>query len=180
MQDGDPLLRERRGRTMIVDTFACGRAYALGPLWDRLMPELLELIGRAGGLAEGVYPLAGGVENGGATATVKVDTLRERAEARYESHMRMADIQAVLEGDEYLEVLPLCGGETETENDAGRDLVFYARQPEGTRVHLVPGLFALILPGEAHMPGVKAGGGRVRKLVVKIPADRLQAPSCLR
>lgn len=165
---------------MIVDTFACGQAYKLGPLWDKIMPELLELVSKGSELAEGRYPLAGGVENGGATATVKINTPKDRAEACYESHGRMADIQATLEGDEYLEMVPLHGGEEEKLNDDQRDLVLFTQQPDGTRVHLVPGLFALVMPGEAHMPGVKAGSSQVKKLVVKIPADKLQAPSCIR
>ncbi len=165
---------------MIVDAFACAQVYRLGSLWEKIVPELVELVGRGSELAEGSYLLAGGVENGGATATVRITATKERTEACYESHGRMADIQATLEGDEYLEMVPLHGGEEEKLNDGQRDLVFFSRQPEGTRVHLVPGLFALVMPGEAHMPGLKAGSSQVKKLVVKIPADKLQAPSCNR
>lgn len=165
---------------MIVDTFTCGQAYALGPLWNRLLSDIQELLNREDKLAEGVYTLAESAVQGGVTASVKVYSPRERADSRYESHDRMADIQAVLEGDEYLEVTPLSGKEKETLHDKEQDLIFYASHPEGTRVHLVPGLFALIMPGEAHMPGVMAGSAKVRKLVVKIPAEKLQAPSGIR
>ena len=90
----------------------------------------------------------------------------------------MADIQAVLEGDEFIDVFSLHGGEKESMRDEERDLVFYAEKPENTvRVHLTPGMFALVTPGEAHMPCLKAHGERVRKLVVKIPVRELSVPS---
>ena len=59
-----------------------------------------------------------------------------------------------------------------------RDLFFYKGKPEvpTVRFHLKPGLFALILPGEAHQPCMKANSGYARKMVIKIPADKLNAP----
>lgn len=163
---------------MIVDTFERGALYPLGPLWKALFPDLLKLVSQGASLPEGRYLLAGGPERGGAAAAVECYEPKMASEARYEGHERMADIQTVLEGDEYLDMFPLEGGEKEEMRDAERDLVFYAEKPAfAARVHLTPGLFALVLPGEAHMPCLRASGARVKKLVVKIPAKALETPS---
>lgn len=163
---------------MIIDTFERGAGYPLGELWSALFPELLELVRQGQALPEGRYPLAGGPEKGGVMASVECYEPRQEAEGRYESHDVMADIQAVLEGDEFIDVFSLHGGEKESMRDEERDLVFYAEKPENTvRVHLTPGMFALVTPGEAHMPCLKAHGERVRKLVVKIPVRELSVPS---
>lgn len=163
---------------MIVDTFERGAMYPLGPLWNALFPDLLKLVSRGASLPEGRYRLAGGPERGGVAASVECYEPKMESEARYEGHERMADIQTVLEGDEYLDMFHLAGGEKEEMRDAERDLVFYAEKPAfAARVHLTPGLFALVLPGEAHMPCLRASGARVRKLVVKIPAKALKTSS---
>ncbi len=161
---------------MIVDTFERGARYPLGKLWSTLYPELMELVRKGDSLPEGNYPLAGGPEKGGVMASVSSYAPKQENEARYESHDRMADIQAVLAGDEFIDVFFLCGGEEESLRDAQRDLVFYAGKPEcAARIHLTPGMFALVTPGEAHMPCVKAASDKVKKLVVKIPAESLLA-----
>ncbi len=163
--------------SMIIDTFERGSRYELGPLWRELYPDLMKLIEQGESLPDGRYPLAGGPENGGVTASVESYVPRTAEESRYEGHALMADIQAVLSGDEYLDMFPLRGGEEESLRDDARDLVFYAEKPAAAcRVHLVPGMFALVFPGEAHMPCQKACGNSVKKLVVKIPADRLSSP----
>ena len=160
---------------MIVDTFERGALYPLGPLWKALFPDLLKLVSQGASLPEGRYLLAGGPERGGAAAAVEYYEPKMASEARYEGHERMADIQTVLEGDEYLDMFHLAGGEKEEMRDAERDLVFYAEKPAfAARVHLTPGLFALVLPGEAHMPCLAVDTPRtVKKMVVKIRADLL-------
>ena len=163
--------------SMIIDTFERGSRYALGSLWNALFPELLKRGALGDSLPDGRYPLAGGPEKGGVMVSVETYAPREASETRYEGHTLMADIQAVLSGDEYLDMFPLHGGEKESMRDDERDLVFYAEKPEFTsRVHLTPGMFALVLPGEAHMPCQKASGDRVKKLVVKIPVKELAVP----
>ena len=163
--------------SMIIDTFERGSRYELGPLWRELFPGLMKLIEQGESLPDGRYPLAGGPDMGGVMASVETYEPRTAEESRYEGHSVMADIQAVLSGDEYLDMFPLRGGEEESMRDDARDLVFYAEKPEASsRVHLRPGIFALVLPGEAHMPCQKASSAKVKKLVVKIPAEKLPAP----
>ena len=165
---------------MIVDSFARGAQYTLGSLWNAFYPELLKLLAQGDSLPDGGYPLAGGPENGGVMAFVSSYEAKEESEARYEGHDRMADIQTILSGDEYMDVFFLRGGEKESLHDEQRDLIFYDEAPEAfTRVHLKPGVFALVLPGEAHRPCVKCASEKVRKLVVKVPVKALNAPSSL-
>ena len=162
---------------MIIDTFDRGARYALGTLWSALYPELTALVSRGESLPDGRYVLVGGPEKGGVAVSVETYEPRSASEARYESHECMADIQTVLAGDEYLDMFPLHGGEEESMRDAQRDLVFYAEKPGFTsRVHLTPGMFALVLPGEAHMPCLRASSAKVKKLVVKIPVKELLVP----
>ncbi|MBP3730323.1 MAG: YhcH/YjgK/YiaL family protein [Mailhella sp.] len=163
---------------MIVDTFNRGSAYGLGPLWEKIFPELARIAGGKLPLADGRIGLAGGPEEGGAAANIETYAPKEDADAYYESHRIMADVQVVLEGDEYVDIFPLNGDETVRQADAGRDLTFYEERPAAAvRVHLRPGLFALIMPGEAHRPCLRAGSASVRKMVVKIPAAKLLAPA---
>ncbi|HJA75617.1 MAG TPA: YhcH/YjgK/YiaL family protein [Candidatus Desulfovibrio gallistercoris] len=162
---------------MIVDTFERGARYLLGECWNSLYPELMELVRQGENLPDGRYLLAGGPEKGGVAAFVDSYEARPEDETRYESHERMADIQAVLAGDEFISVFFLRGDEKESMRDDTRDLAFYEDKPAGAaRVLLTPGMFTLVMPGEAHMPCVKASGGRVKKLVVKIPAELLAVP----
>ena len=164
---------------MIIDTFERGVRYELGPLWSALFPGLMKLVEQGENLPDGRYPLAGGPDEGGVMVSVETYAPRTEVESRYEGHSVMADIQAVLSGDEYLDVFSLCGKERESMRDDDRDLVFYEDKPEASsRVHLKPGLFALVLPGEAHMPSQKASSEKVKKLVVKIPAEKLSTPHC--
>ena len=165
---------------MLLDTLDHGALYSLGATWTAVFHDLLALAEQGATLAEGVYPLAGGPEHGGATASVS--TYDTTTEGRYESHRLMADIQIVLDGEEECHVLsvePECPGTPaltpEVPYDADRDIVFYREKPEAAaRVRLRPGLFALLLPHDAHMPGLaRQTPGRVKKLVVKVPADAL-------
>ena len=108
-------------------------------------------------------------------------TPKEWDVARFECHDKMADVQTLLMGDEYIDIMAR-GAEVElgeeSERFDERDLFFYKGKPEvpTVRFHLKPGLFALILPGEAHQPCMKANSGYARKMVIKILADKLNAP----
>lgn len=169
---------------MLIDTLDHGLLYPLGPTWACVFQEAKKLANQGAALAEGVYPLAGGPEHGGATATVSVYNTREQG--RYESHRLMADIQIMLDGEEEFHVLPRpsepADGSAltpEAPYDTDKDIVFYREKPlAAARVRLRPGLFVLVLPQDAHMPGLATSTpGRVKKLVVKVPAATLTHPA---
>ena len=151
---------------MIADVLTNWRRYPLGGAWNEVM-GWVEAHGAAAEL--GVYPVAG--------CLVKVEEGRTEPEAqrRYESHRAMVDVQMVLDGGEWVlcadtAALPLMGPFDET-NDVG----FHERPDVPlSRVHLVPGVFTVLFPWDAHAPLVMDSAERVnRKIVVKIPLDRL-------
>ena len=98
-----------------------------------------------------------------------------RKEGRLESHRRYVDIQALLSGEEYIEWVPLTGDE-EAEYDQKADVSFHPvpDAPEGS-VRLMPGLFALFMPRDAHMPMLRCGQepGEVTKVVIKVDTSLL-------
>ena len=163
-------------QAMIIDTFERALSYDLGPLWERIFPEFLALRAKGEELALGRYELGDGV-----FINVEEYSPKEWDVARFECHDKMADVQTLLMGDEYIDIMAR-GAEVElgeeSERFDERDLFFYKGKPEvpTVRFHLKPGLFALILPGEAHQPCMKAKSGYARKMVIKIPADKLNAP----
>lgn len=163
---------------MLLDTLDHGCLYSLGTCWTTVFQEAAALARQGPTLTEGVYTLADGPEHGGATASVSVyDSALNK---RYESHRIMADIQIVLDGEEECRVLPVTAEDSgvltpEAPYDADKDIVFYREKPEAAaRIRLRPGLFALFMPGDVHMPGLALSSpGRVKKLVVKVPAAAL-------
>lgn len=159
---------------MIIDTFERAAAYDLGPLWERVFPEFLKLYAQGTDLPLGRYELGDGV-----FINVEEYAPKDWDDARYEAHEKMADVQTLLAGEEFIDVMPLRGGEKEAERHDDRDLIFLAEKPEtpAVRFLLRPGMFALLLPGEAHQPCMKAGAGYAKKMVIKIPAAGLKAPA---
>ena len=165
------------GESMILDTFERALSYDLGPLWERIIPEFLALHAQGEALSLGRYELGDGV-----FINVEEYASKEWEKARFESHENMADVQTLLMGDEFIDIMARgaeneLGGEAERFDE--RDLIFYRSKPEDptVRFHLKPGMFALILPGEAHQPCMKAVSGYARKMVIKIPADKLKVPA---
>lgn len=158
---------------MLIDTLSRGGGYPFGSAWAALFREVQNLAARGASLPEGSYPLAGGPDAEGATATVSVYTTKEQG--WYESHHEMADIQILLEGEEEIGVTPVDGLHPAEPYDADRDIVFYRETPKpSARIRLTPGLFALLLPQDAHMPGLApVTPARVKKMVVKLPAAML-------
>lgn len=89
-----------------------------------------------------------------------------------EAHREYIDIQCVLSGAEEMTVSPL---EEMTEEVLPRpegDIRLY-HGPVRSRVELVPGMFAVLFPGDAHAPGIAVGGtpAPCRKAVVKVKVE---------
>jgi YhcH/YjgK/YiaL family protein len=87
----------------------------------------------------------------------------------WEAHRRYIDLQYVFQGAEgmgYANINHLQQGEY----DAGKD--FLPLHGEGDFVTLHRGSFVLLLPEDAHMPGMAIGSPvPVKKIVVKIAVD---------
>ena len=113
---------------MIIDTFERALSYDLGPLWERIFPEFLALRAKGEELALGRYELGDGV-----FINVEEYAPKEWDVARFECHDKMADVQTLLMGDEYIDIMAR-GAEVElgeeSERFDERDLYFYKGKPE--------------------------------------------------
>lgn len=85
----------------------------------------------------------------------------------YEAHRDYADLQLAIEGEEFIDVLPIEYAEKSTGYKP--DIEFFEGQSsKETRVALTEGSFAYLLPGDAHKPCIKAGSDKIKKVVFKI------------
>jgi YhcH/YjgK/YiaL family protein len=72
------------------------------------------------------------------------------AEGRFEAHQKYIDIQYVASGEEMLGYAPIDGLEVQTPYNLKKDIILQ-QACKFTPVHL--GLFAVLYPRRAHMPG---------------------------
>ena len=88
----------------------------------------------------------------------------EAASDTYERHLKYIDLQIPLDEGEIVNVRPV----EDLSWPAFEGETGYTHGPEGMRLDLMPGMFALFFPGDAHSCGIsKAGQVQVRKLVGK-------------
>jgi YhcH/YjgK/YiaL family protein len=86
-----------------------------------------------------------------------------------EAHRKYIDIQFLLTGVELLGYAPLKGLTTAEEYNPKKDIAFFNAPNEITKVKLEPGLFCILFPHDAHLPGCQlAKPAEVRKVVIKI------------
>lgn len=116
-------------------------------------------------LAIGRYELL----DDGTYATVSEYITKEPDSARYEAHRKYIDIQYVLNGSEYIDLLRMPDINEEAEYDEKSDILFFTGR-EGQRLLADKKHFFVFFPDDVHKPCLKVGStGRVRKIVVKIP-----------
>lgn len=98
-------------------------------------------------------------------------------EAAYpEAHRKYADIQLLLSGHEGIEWFPLEGLTERTAYDPERDFAIYERPPYVSGITVLgPGIFALYMPTDAHMPqlSLTLAPATVTKVVVKVEVGLL-------
>jgi YhcH/YjgK/YiaL family protein len=91
------------------------------------------------------------------------------AEGRFEAHQKCIDIQYVASGEETLGYAPIDGLEIQTPYNPEKDIIFYSKPAKYTPVHLKAGLFSVLYPDDAHMPGRAIDNPtNVLKIVVKV------------
>lgn len=104
-------------------------------------------------------------------ALIKSYKTLERAATMLEAHREYIDIQVVIQGMEILDWYPREGLEVLRPYNPDRD-VEKLKTPAGggSALTLVPGLFALFHPWDAHAPGIslETCPMKVRKVVVKV------------
>ena len=102
--------------------------------------------------------------------------LKERGEARYESHLVTIDLQYTIKGAEGIEMQPVELLEANGDYLPENDFQFYHPIGKGRhRVDNVTGNFCILYPQDGHMPQLYVNGfTHVRKLVAKIPVNSIQ------
>lgn len=122
-------------------------------------------------LENGSYDLG----DGECVNVMSYDT-KPRSQKEYEAHEEYVDIQCVIAGQEYLEVAPVQNLEVTKAFDAADDYALYSNNVTGEAFLMMLGRFALVLPADAHMPGVCVDAPQaVKKAVFKIKVATLAA-----
>lgn len=145
------------------ERFACALAY----LREALDPSSA-VHARILAIAEGVTERVDLGE--GVFALEQVYTGKPAGEGRFEAHDQYVDLQAVLSGEEAMEVTARAGLAVTEDLLADKDLVFLGERAPVSRWFVAPGEIAVFFPGDAHKPSLAAGTTPVlaHKTVVKV------------
>jgi YhcH/YjgK/YiaL family protein len=94
-----------------------------------------------------------------------------RADGFFESHRKFIDVQAIVEGEELMEVSDIAWMKVKQPYNPDRDLIIYEDNTDAALLRVHTGQAAVFFPADAHMPTlrVRAAAVPVRKCVVKIP-----------
>lgn len=149
---------------MIIDRIENARLYE--PLHKRFKKVFAVLADPATARKpDGRYP----VEGDDLYYMVQHYTTKPIDQGRFESHRKYIDVQAVIEGQEILGWSPIKDLEIVEPYDEARDIMFYRAGTIPAQTRLEPGLFCLLYPQDAHLPGCQvACPSPVHKVVFKI------------
>lgn len=104
----------------------------------------------------------------GCYALVQQYTTGPRETKCWEAHRKYIDVQFVANGIEQMGYANLQALSISADYDDNNDAAFFTG--EGSFVGMSSGTFIVLLPEDAHMPGVAmAESSAVRKVVVKVP-----------
>ncbi|MDT8903744.1 YhcH/YjgK/YiaL family protein [Anaeroselena agilis] len=123
-------------------------------------------------VAAGKYELAGS----DSYASVSEYTTDARENKKLEAHVKYADIQYIISGEETIGFDVLTDALAVKEDKlAEKDVIFYHAVPNETELKLTAGMYAIFFPWDVHRPGCASGApGPVRKVVVKVRMDALK------
>jgi biofilm protein TabA len=144
-----------------ASAFACvEECFRAGTPGHRLLHEL------AAGQTERVE-LAGG-----AFALLQAYLTKPREEARWETHKVYVDVQAMAEGEEFMETTDAAWLTLHEDLTPEKDVIFYRPYDAGSTLRLATGAVAVYFPADGHRGGIAIhGSALVRKIVVKIPRE---------
>ena len=148
---------------MLIDRLENAGSWSLAD--DALAFALRWLLsGQAAGLAPGTYQLRGP----DLYAIAAEYEPRPPEACRLETHRRYIDVQYVVSGSELMGYAPAISVQSDGPYDKKRDVQFHAGHADF--LFLRQGMYAIMLPTDAHMPGVAVDGrpGPVKKIVVKV------------
>lgn len=119
------------------------------------------------GLAPGKHPIDG--DN--AFALISEYDAKPLSEGKLETHRVYADVQMVIEGEEWMFSRPEQGLATAVPYNPDNDIDFREGDSQGCdAIHMIPGQVVVLFPSDAHMPGIRVGDcpKHIHKLVVKV------------
>lgn len=106
---------------------------------------------------------------GGAFALEQVYLSKPRSEVFFETHRKYIDVQAVLAGEESMEVVDLSRLTVNVPYDAERDLIKYLDYQPSSVLRAREGELAVFFPVDGHLSRAVTTAVIVRKTVVKVP-----------
>ncbi len=110
----------------------------------------------------------------GVRAEIQEYTTKPTDQCRFESHRKYFDIQYVCSGEEMMGYTPQRELEPDGGYDEDSDLEFYKEPASPGYIHLRAGDYAIVSPDDGHKPRcIGEAPCVVRKIVVKVPAERL-------
>ncbi len=122
-------------------------------------------------LPEGRFDLD---ESGDTFVNIVSFTTKKRTDAQFETHRVYADIHVPLRGEEVIEVIDAASVRDTTPYSEADDIAFQGNEAQGASQRLKPGTFLLVMPEDAHMPGVAAEEpAMLKKAIFKIKASDL-------
>ena len=108
--------------------------------------------------------------DGGAFALEQVYYSKSRPEGFFESHRAYIDIQAIISGEEFIEVLDISRISLKEDRTPTQDVLIYEMAPVASALRMTAGDVALLFPVDGHMGGVVISQPTVvRKVVIKVP-----------
>ncbi len=110
---------------------------------------------------------------GGAFALAQAYETKLRADGFFESHRKYIDVQAMLHGEELMEVGDVARMKVRQPYNPNRDLIIYEDSQEVSQLCVYPGQAAILFPDDAHMPTLRIRADPVGVLswVVEVPVD---------
>lgn len=154
---------------MIVDRYENWRRLLKGKSWDLAYDFLTSL---KSGSPEGDTKLDGDTVFG----RVMAYRTRTPEEGLLESHRLYIDVQTTLVGAEGIEWFPRDTLARKQDYDPVKDYELWHRPgPPAARADMVPGMFCVLFPQDAHLAQQIVGGAAqdIRKAVVKIRLDSI-------
>ena len=107
---------------------------------------------------------------GGAFALEQAYQTKPRNEGFFESHRAYIDVQVVVSGEEFIEVVDISALKVKEDRTPAKDVLIYHMTDAASAVRLRAGDAAILYPVDGHMPSISTGKPTlVRKIVVKVP-----------
>ena len=114
-------------------------------------------------ISEGKYEIDGD----DVYALINIYDTKNPEDGNLEAHRKFIDVQYVVSGSELIGYAPLKEQKQLKEYDEEKDFILYKDNP--SFVKLDESMFAILFPGDLHMPGIMINNpARVKKVVIKV------------